>query len=366
MKVLQIIPNFAMGGAEKVVLNYLRYLKDNEDVDMLAVSLYPPTNSQYDQIILKEKLKVIYLNKKKGFDFKVISELRNTIKKFNPNVIHTHLYALKYVLLTGMIFSKINFHTVHSKPQKDAKGLDYIINKICFKTKLVRPIAIQESMLKEVNSFYDIKNTEVINNGIAFEEYNRINIGLRKSLGIPEDAYVIGHVGSFKEAKNHKFIIELFNKIYQINSRVYLLLVGDGELKVNIEKTVLKYGIKDRVICTGNRDDVSEIYHIMDVFLFPSIYEGLGLSIIEAQISGKYCVTSNTVPKEAIVTNKVGVLSLDEDMHNWIDVILHKNKFNELHTDKKRYDINMVIKQLLSIYRTEYVKRNGRDTCGRK
>lgn len=350
MKVLQIIPSFGMGGAEKIVLNYLKYC-DFEDVEMKAISLFPPTGCQNDEDITENDLPVIYLDKKLGLDIRIVKRLKQEIRKYNPDIIHTHLHALKYVLLTGECAKRKVFHTIHSVPKNDTTGMDQKINKLCFKSGKVQAIALQETLAHMVNQFYDIDNTQIIPNGIPVKQFNIKDEKLREKIGIPQNAFLIGHIGSFKDAKNHTFLIDVFNRITKEKDDAYLMLVGDGEHRPMIENIIKEYGIEHKVKLLGNRGDISQLLHIMDVFFFPSTYEGFGLGVVEAQAAGVRCVMSDAVPIETVVTEQAVRLSLDEPMEVWCQAILEKNMDGKKHKDLSDYDIENVLRKLIELYK---------------
>lgn len=147
---------------------------------------------------------------------------------------------------------------------------------------------------------------------------------LRAGLGIPADAYVIGHVGRFVDQKNHVFLVHVAREVANRDPRARFLLVGDGPLRPAIEKQVAQAGLADRVIFTGARPDVPRLMlGAMDIFLFPSLFEGLGLVLIEAQASGLPCIISDVVPEEAdVVPGLVRRLSLSQPAAVWAEAVL--------------------------------------------
>lgn len=153
---------------------------------------------------------------------------------------------------------------------------------------------------------------------------------VRAELGIPEDAFVIGHVGRFALQKNHQFLIEIAAEIAKREHKMYLLLIGSGSLRPEIEERVAQLCLTDKVIFAGTRSDVPRLMlGAMDVFLFPSIHEGLGLVLIEAQAAGLPCVLSDVVPEEAdVVEPLINRLSLSRSASEWAEMVLARKKVN--------------------------------------
>lgn len=147
---------------------------------------------------------------------------------------------------------------------------------------------------------------------------------LRPSLGIPQHAFVVGHVGRFGPEKNHAFLIRIFQAVLERDSSAYCLLVGDGGLRAGIEQMAQDHHLKDRVIFAGVRGDVPRIMlGAMDCFLLPSLYEGLGIVLIEAQAASLPCVYSDVVPEEArILPSLVQTLSLSQPPDQWAEAVL--------------------------------------------
>ncbi|PMC37346.1 glycosyltransferase family 1 protein [Bacillus sp. UMB0899] len=205
---------------------------------------------------------------------------------------------------------------------------------------------------------------EVINNAIdakkyIFSEQNRIE--KRKELGI-EDKFVVGHIGRFQTQKNHHFLIEIFKIFhdnYYINS--VLLLVGDGELRPLIEKKIKELGLADSVIFLGVRSDIPDLLNAMDLFLFPSLYEGLGIVTIEAQASGLHTIVADTIPQDAFLTNLIESVPLKDSKKIWAEKIFEyavayerKNKYEQIKL--KGYDIDTT-----TVWLEEFYLRNWKE-----
>jgi glycosyltransferase involved in cell wall biosynthesis len=153
---------------------------------------------------------------------------------------------------------------------------------------------------------------------------------VRAEFGIPQDAFVIGHVGRFAPQKNHQFLVEIVAKIAQHEPKMRLLLVGTGSLRSEIEDKLAQLGLTDKVVFAGTSSDVPRIMlGAMDVFLFPSLYEGLGLVLIEAQAAGLPCILSDVVPEEAdVVKPLMQRLSLSQSASEWAEAVLTQKKTN--------------------------------------
>ena len=130
---------------------------------------------------------------------------------------------------------------------------------------------------------------------------------------------MIGHVGRFVEQKNHSFLLDVFDQMYKIDNNVKLLLLGDGPLLPKIEEKAKKLGVKDKVIFAGSKMNVWNYYSMMDLFIFPSLYEGLGMTAIEAQANGLYCIVSDNITKEVMATNNIEFMSTQQSPKLWAE-----------------------------------------------
>ena len=188
----------------------------------------------------------------------------------------------------------------------------------------------------------------------TLEEINKIREEKRKELNIKKDTFVIGHIGRFMPVKNHEFIIDVFNEIHKENKNTLLLLVGQGPLMDEIKEKVKKLKLTRYVKFLGQRTDVNELYQAFDTFIFPSLYEGLGMVAIEAQASGLPCVASTEVPSIVKVTDCLEFLELEDTINTWKNTILEKinikrkNYVTEI--KKAGYDIKIEAKKLEKKY----------------
>jgi glycosyltransferase EpsF len=205
---------------------------------------------------------------------------------------------------------------------------------------------------------------DIIYNAIELDKFKfdaRLREEARAALGLTESQFVIGHIGRFMPQKNHEFLIRVFSGLCNLRSDCILLLVGDGALKHQIEKMAVDYGISNKVIFLGQRDDVSWIYQALDAFMLPSLYEGLGIVAIEAQTNGLPCYVSSCVPVESNITGTCEYLSIDSPKQ-WIERLatvrntIGGRRFKVKMSDLKNYDILEQSKLLTKKYQQLYEK----------
>ena len=184
-----------------------------------------------------------------------------------------------------------------------------------------------------------------------FCEENRQTI--RNELQLDDSNLVIGHIGRFNFQKNHEFLLKVFKEIHQMNSKAKLILVGDGEEKKKIIEISQKYGLTDSVIFTGVRSDANKLYSAFDVFVLPSLFEGMPNTAIEAQANGLNVVLADTITPEVNITGLVHFLSLQDDIDKWAKTII--NCISKPRTDtktiffKRKYDINSIVNEFIDL-----------------
>lgn len=164
---------------------------------------------------------------------------------------------------------------------------------------------------------------KVIPNAIALEKYKfnqEIRNEVRKKLNL-ENKFVIGNIGRMVPQKNQLFLLKIFKEVHTLNNDAVLLIVGDGPLRKELENEIVKLKLEDNVILLGIRNDVPELLMAMDVFVLPSLFEGLGIAVLEAQATGVKCILSDKVPKEVDCGN-CEFISLNTDIRTWSICIL--------------------------------------------
>lgn len=178
---------------------------------------------------------------------------------------------------------------------------------------------------------------------------------MRQGLGIAEDTFVLGHIARITVPKNHRFLVELFAEYHKENPNSRLLLVGDGELFETVQQQCTQFGIRDAVIMAGSKTNTEDYYQAMDVFVFPSLWEGLPVSVVEAQANGLPCLLSDVITHDVDLTDQVKYLVLT-DKKVWLREVADIQRKPRIATTAENmvrlqpFDATVVAKQLQSFY----------------
>ncbi len=300
-RILHVIPNFKPGGAERLLINLLDVF-DKEKFEIAAVSLFPEMGTILEEEIKEKGYKVYFLNKHRGLDLRMFLRIYSVLKNFKPDVVHTHLYVMRYTLIpTFLNRVPVLVHTVHNVAQKEVTLLGKIIHKFAFKWLRVIPISISQEVTRTIKIVYGKAiRTYMIYNGIPTSKFF-----LRSDKKNKKGNIILLHVGSFKQQKNHMLLIEAFSLVAKEHSNIYLWLVGNGELRQFIENAVNKKRLNEKVTFLGIRNDVAKLLNKCNIFILSSDWEGMPLTILEAMASGKPVVSTAVGGVPELVKNGV-------------------------------------------------------------
>lgn len=360
IRIAQVMGKWVGGGVEAVVMNYYRNI-DKKKIQFDFIFDNDSKDIPYDEI---EALggKVILIPPYQ----KVLSyhkELKRVLKSGNYKIVHSHINTLSVFSLFAAKKAGVPVRIAHSHSTTNKKewkkNLLKLVLRPLSKKYATHYFACTEHAARWMfnDKEYENGNVYVLNNAIDLDKFKyskKIRDEKRKELKIKEDSFVIGHIGRFVKQKNHEMIIDIFNEIHKENKNAVLLLVGQGPLMDEIKEKVKELKLTKNVKFLGQRSDVNELYQAFDLFLFPSLYEGLGMVLIEAQTSGLQCIASTEVPSIAKVTDNLEFLELDDTIEMWKNVILDKqNKKRKSYvTEVKKagYDIKTEVKKLEEKY----------------
>ena len=288
MKILQVIPYFCFGGAE-TMCESLTYALGKLGHTVRVVSLYAE-HTPISQRMERAGVPIRYLDKKLGMDLSMVPKLTKIIREETPDVIHTHLDVIKYTVAAARLAGVTNcVHTIHNVAQQEAEGrVQKIINGFYFPHGWSVPVALSPQVQRTVESFYSLNQADipVIYNGIQLDSC------------VPKTAYsltdtpTLVHIGRFNEQKNHALLLRAFQRILVTYPQCRLLLLGDGELRQEMEALAAQLCIQGRVFFLGSQDNVYTWLNRADIFLLPSRYEGMPMTLIEAMGTGLPIVAS--------------------------------------------------------------------------
>lgn len=355
MRVLQVVTHMERGGLESMLMNYYRHM-DREKVQFDFL-VHRQERAAFDDEIESLGGRIYRLPRLVPWSQNYLSALNYFFDKHPEyKVVHVHQDCLSGVILKIASQHNVSIRIAHSHSANQDKNLKYPL-KLWYKRSISKYATNLFACGKNAGDWmFNGAPYRVINNAIdaskyAFSEKKRKEN--REKLGIGKEV-VIGHVGRFNQPKNHSFLLDIFACLLKKLPDAILLLVGGGEDMPKIQVKAQSLGIADHVRFLGVRSDVSDLMQAMDVFVFPSLYEGLGIVLIEAQASGLPCVVSDAIPKEVYLTNLVVKEFLSSAPNIWVERILSMR--NTSRTDRRGeiaaqgYDITTEAVKLQEFY----------------
>ncbi len=353
MKILQVMPIFEMAGAQTMCENLVNELIKDKNNKVQIISFFNK-ECEITKRLENKGIKIYYLNKKRGPDFKLIFKIKKILDEINPDVIHTHLYSLEYII-PAIKLSKIKnpklIHTIHNIAKKEVPRWLQFFQKYWFKKGKVIPVAISEKIQETIKDLYEInlESIPLIYNGVDLEKcIEKKNYQLNN---------IVLHIGRFCEQKNHKELIDIFKECLKLNKDLKLYLVGEGELKSDIEKKVEELKLDNNIVFIGHLSECYKIMNKADIFVMPSKWEGMPMTIIEAMGTGLPIVASNVggLPdmirdgKEGYIVNSKSEF-VDKINKVLCDIELRK-EFGKKEIDRgKKYSANKMADEYLKLY----------------
>ena len=364
VRVLHVIGQMNYGGAESLVMSLYR----NINRSVVQFDFVENTNKEaaYDEEIRSLGGRIYNCP-----HYNVLNHLEYVgwWKRFFQS--HAHKYAVVHghIGSTAAIYlreaKKHGVFTIahsHNTNGVGFSGLAY--RAFAFPTRFIAEQFFACSRLAGIDRYgkrigNDPERCIVMRNSIETKRFSynaRLRDVARAQWGITNDEFVVGHIGRFVQQKNHRFLIDIFSELIKLEPKSRLLLVGQEDEKREIRKKVEELGLTSYVIFAGVHKDTAPFYQMMDVFVFPSLFEGFGIVMIEAQTSGLPCVISDRVPSECILEDDlVSICNLSEDAKTWASCVLRKKHITRIDRTvaivKKGFDSSANAKWLSSFYR---------------
>ena len=335
VRVLHVIGGFMRGGVETYLVQILRHIdRDRFKLDFLVHTKQP---CAYDDEVRRLGSKIIpCLHPRKPLSYR--SNFLRILRDQGPyDIVHSHVhhysgFVLKLAAKAGVPKRIAHSHSDTSREQRTAsvpRKFYFRLMKRWIARYATVGIAVSGKAASALfgDAWESDNRWRVFPCGIDLDPFRKSTNreAVRAEFGFSPDDFVIGHVGSFRESKNHGFLVEVAAEVRNLEPKMRLLLIGDGQRRAAVEQQIVRLGLSDRTVLAGSRADVPRLMlGAMDLFLFPSLFEGLGLVLVESQAAGLPCLISDVVPEEAdLYKPLVRRLSLSQPASQWAKALLH-------------------------------------------
>ena len=370
-KVMYVISSLNDGGAETIVRDYCLNIDRTKYIPEVLV-VFDRIDTANARVLHDNNVSVIPIysawniitrifNKLLG-KYYIPNRIKKIVRQRDVEILHVHQNFLHYISKgkNNLGNTKI-FYTCHSVPYRYFSGNnsnEAAAAKSLLSMNNLALIGLHNQMVQELKEMFSTSSVYLIRNGIDYHRFAKAygsKNEIRKSIGIPEESFVLGHVGRFYHIKNHMFLVEIFKKVCEIKKNAFLFLIGDGESKQEVIDKLIEYGLQNRYLILSNRSDIPFLLNAMDVFVFPSKLEGFPVSLIEAQAAGLRCVVSDTINKDSFLTRYVTPLDIKGSPDIWAEEIVKDIQVKYCPEDIaaiEQYDIVNVMKDLERLYQS--------------
>lgn len=331
IRVLHVFHGMDCGGAETMVMNLYRHI--NRSKVQFDFLVHTTKKCFFDDEIKSLGGRIFSVPYYKIANEKQYKRALEELFKTHPEIriVHGHLGSCAHVYL--QVAKQYGCYAIAHSHNTKPKGFSLkncLYRLFTYKTRKIADYffgcSIAAAEYRFGKKIAQSKNCSFLNNAIdlhKFEYSLEARKDIRREFGL-KDQFVVGHVGRFNLQKNHFFLIDFFKEIYRENPNAILMLLGDGEQRKKIESKVAQLGLCDNVIFAGVRSDVDRCLSAFDVFAFPSLYEGLPVTLIEAQANGLPVVCSDSITKEIVITDCIEMLSLNQSVGEWALAVSQK------------------------------------------
>ena len=352
-RILQVVTYMGRGGIETMLMNYYRHIdRSKVQFDFLV---HRDFAGDFDEEILSLGGKIYRVRPMNPLNPGYWHDLLSFFCTHPYEIVHCHLNFKSGVVLAAAKLAGVPIRIAHAHTASMEKDWTQIPRKIM--RTLIAPnatamLACSQNAGEAIFGKHPFCFFFNAMDGAAFRYQETVRSEKRLELSLA-DTFTVMHVGRFGAEKNHRFLLDVFARLREVEPNAKLVLIGDGTLRKEVEETAKRMFTKDAVRFLGVRTDISELLQAADVFAFPSIFEGLPVTMIEAQAAGLPCVMSDTVTDECIVTDLVTALPID-DPKAWAEEILKKR--GTPRTDRLEeiraagYDITAAAEKLTRFY----------------
>jgi glycosyltransferase involved in cell wall biosynthesis len=339
IRILQCVNDMHRAGLETMLMNYYRNIDRNQiQFDFLT---HRPGRSDYDDEIENLGGKVYYAPRLYPQNYPAYFKwMKQFFKEHSEyQIVHSHIDSMSYLPLLAAKKYNVPIRIAHSHSTSIDKDFKYILKQY-YRLKINSVATERLACGEEAGKFlYRGKSYTVVPNAVDASKFyydEMIRVKKRAELGITNE-FVLGHVGRISYPKNHKFLVDIFREILKVDPNAFLLIIGAGEKEEEIKHYVKRFNLNSSIRFLGNRNDVAELYQVMDAFVLPSLFEGVPLVGVEAQFADLPCFFSDRVPLEVKFSEKSCFVKLDESAEHWAKRIISCKK-----EDRGRYSNDIV------------------------
>lgn len=354
IRVLQVIRHMNVGGAETFLMNVYR----NIDRKKVQFDFLVTGKGFFDEEIRQLGGKIYYMNYITEIGQIKYKKQLKTFFKEHPEytIVHSHIDQVSGIILEAAKEAEVANRIAHSHSTRNTNGLIGKLYKKYLQSKIKQNATVLLACGEEAAKWLyksQWKEAIIIKNGVNIEKFKfseKKRKKIRKELDINDETLLIGHIGRFSKVKNQEFLVKIYKEYERNNHNSLLIMVGKGEEKEKIEKLVNSEHLESKIKFLGLRQDTDSIYSAMDYMIFPSLYEGISIALIEAQISGLKILASDTIDKNTDISGNIEWISLNELPSEWCKHIIN---VKDREIDKEKvvdYDIERTTKKLQDIY----------------
>lgn len=365
IKVLHIGLSSNIGGIENVVRSWNKNLPTNIHFDFINNQGQPIA---FEDEFIENGSRIYNIVSRRKNPIQSYDQLKKIIIENKYDYIHHHMMSFSW---PQPLKIAADYPYTNAIAHSHTAGFGNLSAKYNFLDKLGRRMLANSNYYKIAcgdaagQSMFHTDDYIVIRNGVEFSKF-RFSKESRKRIrnkhNILDDTFVIGHVGRNDSAKNYPFILELFEKFNRERSNSILLLIGDIKNNKEIRDIIIEKKLEKKIIFTGPLSNTADYYSAMDVFILPSLYEGVSVAMVEAQVSGLHCIVSNFVSKEADISGNVKYIAID-NFKDGVQKLLKEYQQNYKRNDSSivldnSYDACNTSDSMFEFYKSHLIKRH--------
>ena len=360
LRILEICCDLDGGGSDRYVYNYCTRINDIH-FDYSAVD---NRKGILEPLLEAEGSLVFHVPQIKSGPIKYYRLLKSHILSGNYDAVHIHLGHKSFIASIAAKRCDVRTRIVHAHIAFVPENMiQRIIRQICTKITIhsathLAACGVDAAKWVWGEKAYNDGKVKVLNNAIETKKYkynHNLRTIMRKELGLQDNQIVVGHVGRLSDQKNQLRLLEIFAEMLKLQSDAMLIMIGQGEMEKEVQEKINELNISDNVKMLGIRNDVAELLNIMDVFVFPSKYEGLPFTLIETQCNGLRCICSDTITPLVDVTGAIRFISLLDSNKDWAEKAFEEIRKGRIDRAEQKiieacYDIDVEAKKLEKYY----------------